>query len=250
MKITKLQIVILLFVFWAYTNWGSGILPLPKPNYTPDLRDEDLEAKVLAAMIVVADDHKPQALPVVKDVVAEQPKAIEETEEPPQSSIEEVELFPGRYPRAIILTDMVNCGPCRDYDRTTVNIFRTKTWQDNGWTVGADPDKVIEIVDLSKEENKFYDYFDKLATIRKNISPSTPTTVFINADGTVKDIKIGKISHNEFVKLIKLETVSETTLDTMSHNEMKELHNKLHGGGSWTWPGNLKTHLATFHGVK
>lgn len=35
----------------------------------------------------------------------------------------------------------------------------------------------------------------------------------------------------------------------MSHSEMKALHDQLHGGGSWTWPGDLATHLATTHGV-
>ena len=35
----------------------------------------------------------------------------------------------------------------------------------------------------------------------------------------------------------------------MSHSEMKALHDSLHGGGSWTWPGDLATHLATVHGV-
>jgi hypothetical protein len=35
----------------------------------------------------------------------------------------------------------------------------------------------------------------------------------------------------------------------MSHGEMKALHDSLHGGGSWTWPGDLATHLATTHGV-
>lgn len=35
----------------------------------------------------------------------------------------------------------------------------------------------------------------------------------------------------------------------MSDSEMKALHDQLHGGGSWTWPGDLATHLATVHGV-
>ena len=34
-----------------------------------------------------------------------------------------------------------------------------------------------------------------------------------------------------------------------SRSEMKALHDRLHGGGSWTWPGDLKTHLETVHGV-
>jgi len=36
---------------------------------------------------------------------------------------------------------------------------------------------------------------------------------------------------------------------SMSHSEMVALHNQLHGGGSWTWPGDLATHLRTAHGV-
>lgn len=35
----------------------------------------------------------------------------------------------------------------------------------------------------------------------------------------------------------------------MSHSEMVATHNRLHGGGQWTWPGDLATHLRTTHGV-
>ena len=35
----------------------------------------------------------------------------------------------------------------------------------------------------------------------------------------------------------------------MSHSEMVAIHNRLHGGGSWTWPGDLATHLVATHGV-
>jgi hypothetical protein len=35
----------------------------------------------------------------------------------------------------------------------------------------------------------------------------------------------------------------------MSHSEMVSLHNRLYGGGLWTWPGDLASHLATTHNV-
>ena len=35
-----------------------------------------------------------------------------------------------------------------------------------------------------------------------------------------------------------------------TQSEMVAKHNELHGGGSWSWPGDLATHLATAHGVK
>lgn len=34
-----------------------------------------------------------------------------------------------------------------------------------------------------------------------------------------------------------------------SHNDLVAMHNRLHGGGQWTWPGDLATHLRTTHGV-
>lgn len=37
---------------------------------------------------------------------------------------------------------------------------------------------------------------------------------------------------------------------TMTHREMVELHNSLHGGGQWTWTGDLRTHLESVHGVR
>jgi hypothetical protein len=36
----------------------------------------------------------------------------------------------------------------------------------------------------------------------------------------------------------------------MSHEQMIEIHNQLHGGGQWSWPGDLETHLRTKHGVQ
>jgi hypothetical protein len=35
-----------------------------------------------------------------------------------------------------------------------------------------------------------------------------------------------------------------------THDEMVAKHNEMHGGGSWSWPGDLARHLATVHGVE
>ena len=35
-----------------------------------------------------------------------------------------------------------------------------------------------------------------------------------------------------------------------THEQMVAKHNELHGGGSWSWPGDLARHLATVHGVE
>lgn len=197
MKLTKTQIMILLIVFWVYTRGGGSILPLPKPDYVADLRDEDLEAKVLAAMIVIADDHTPKSVNSVETEVAQEaaPPIIEEPEEVMDN------LFPGRFPRAIVLTDSKNCAPCKDYKRNTLDTFTRGEWEKSGWTMGPDKDKMIEVVDIS-DEKKFYEYFDKLNTI-KETEPSVPTTIFLDYNGKVIHIKFGKISFTEFVQLAK-----------------------------------------------
>jgi len=35
----------------------------------------------------------------------------------------------------------------------------------------------------------------------------------------------------------------------VSHESLVEIHNQIHGGGQWSWPGDLATHLRTKHGV-
>lgn len=48
-----------------------------------------------------------------------------------------------------------------------------------------------------------------------------------------------------YVKTLRQPTASVK----MSHSEMVELHNSLHGGGQWSWPGNIEEHLRTVHNV-
>lgn len=42
---------------------------------------------------------------------------------------------------------------------------------------------------------------------------------------------------------------TETLQPAMSRGDLISLHNQLHGGGSWTWPGDLASHLRNTHGV-
>ena len=42
---------------------------------------------------------------------------------------------------------------------------------------------------------------------------------------------------------------SRNTNPVVSHNDLVSMHNRLHGGGQWTWPGDLATHLQNTHGV-
>lgn len=238
MKLTKWQILALVVLIWFYTKGGIG----PVTPFVPQLHGADLDAKVLAGMLVLADEAAPSVKPqtTVEPVV----------EEPVSTPI----VFDGRRPRSIILTDLVNCGPCRTYD-TVMAKFKSKSFKSRGWDVGTTKDHVIEVVDINKDPDKFQAYFELLAEYDDKIVAVTPTTIFLNKDGTVKEVVTGVIQVNEFIKKattfdkVAVSNV-ESSLSTMTYNEMVKLHNKLHGGGIWKWPGNLATHLATIHGVK
>ena len=53
---------------------------------------------------------------------------------------------------------------------------------------------------------------------------------------------------------LKPKKAQAVALSPMSTQEMIDLHNSLHGGGQWTWPGStwqsLQLHLDSVHGVK
>ena len=117
MKLERWQIVILLLMVWLYTN-GSAINIVPKP-FVPNMDDEDLESKVIAAMILIADESKP--VPVKQKIV-----------ETPDTEVAEVitkPLWEGRLPRLIILTDLTNCAPCINYEAQTVNLLKGDSYK-------------------------------------------------------------------------------------------------------------------------
>ena len=47
-----------------------------------------------------------------------------------------------------------------------------------------------------------------------------------------------------------VETKTSVKSVPISHHDRVRLHNQLHGGGQWTWPGNLEGHLRDVHGVE
>ena len=97
----------------------------------------------------------------------------------------------------------------------------------------------------------------------QSISVSSGRSSFIVSGKKAPEIVPVKVSGSETVNLERTESptrfkfsskMAETTtkpvaVQTMSHAEMVATHNRLHGGGSWTWPGDLATHLRTVHGV-
>lgn len=84
---------------------------------------------------------------------------------------------------------------------------------------------------------------------------SLPTFWIVDrATGKPVEKATGYTSAAELIQVLTERSACEPAevvpqLTTMTHSEMVGIHNSLHGGGSWNWPGDLGDHLRTVHGV-
>lgn len=124
----------------------------------------------------------------------------------------------------IVLFTTRNCGPCQRWkrderpklDAARIPITIVDVDEDGRWGVSRVP--TFWIVDLKtrKPLRKFSAGYLSAETLIPMMGGTQPTQVRA----------------------------------TMSHAEMVRLHNNLHGGGSWTWPGDLREHLRRVHGAE
>jgi hypothetical protein len=104
----------------------------------------------------------------------------------------------------------------------------------------------LEVFDLRKHDEAF-----EQAKITV-----TPTTVIVISD-KIRVRFVGVVSSSVIAARVKQElsgtnavvSRARNTNAVVSHNDLVSIHNRLHGGGNWTWPGDLATHLQTVHGV-
>jgi hypothetical protein len=128
------------------------------------------------------------------------------------------------------------CGPCKTWDSkelpAMVAAGFTPTIVDstngNTWGVTSLPEFWIVDIVTRKPVEKITGYTSaqELLQMLREASSCDPVAV------TVAE-----------------KTKTKTKTESMSHGEMVRLHTSLHGGGAWSWPGDLASHLQTTHGV-
>ena len=104
----------------------------------------------------------------------------------------------------------------------------------------------LEVFDLKEHDKDF----------TKAGIDRTPTTLIV-IDDKIRVRLVGVFVTSTIVARVKKELsgtkqfVSQPriTNPVVSHGDLVSMHNQLHGGGQWTWPGDLATHLQTVHGV-
>jgi hypothetical protein len=144
-----------------------------------------------------------------------------------------------------------HCPPCDAFDRAVArgdlagfeiescgDFYGIRSYPAIRWDDAASP----------SGKKVLYGWSDSYAVwLRENLLPSTASSrkLFRNS-------RITHLNNTPPAPLVRTVTSSRNDVHppgVMSHSEMKALHDSLHGGGSWTWPGDLATHLRTTHGV-
>lgn len=193
MKLANWQIIGLILLVIIHFRGGDFINPTP---YKPDLMAEEMESKGLAGMLVLVDDSKP-----VNPVV---PTPIPDPQGAPSGSSNSAEdapvvrEFSGRVPRTILLTDTKNCPPCRQVDSMIVDVLKTPKYKKVGWDVGRTEDKPLQVVDLSKDPQLFYEIAEKLGRHNPHFSLSVPTFIRVGGKGQIQNTSTGSMSLGSF----------------------------------------------------
>ena len=83
---------------------------------------------------------------------------------------------------------------------------------------------------------------------------SYPATRYQNREGQWKvrygyDAGLPQWIRNDVETTSRFVSQPVITNPVVPHGDLVSIHNRLHGGGNWTWPGNLSEHLRTAHGV-
>lgn len=195
----RIVIVLLMTLVWFYTRSGSGV------SFTPNLVAQDLEAKVIASLLVISDEGPaPQVDPIKPEEKekgsGDQNKGAIESEDLPEVDMVNTGEFSGRHPRVILFTNLKTCVPCRKVDKDIIDVLRNKNYKSLGWTVGETEDMSVEIVDYSKDPDKFNEYFKTVSVVNEDLSPVTPMFVRVGKNRAVDKIQIGQITLQEFLR--------------------------------------------------
>jgi hypothetical protein len=83
---------------------------------------------------------------------------------------------------------------------------------------------------------------------------SFPAVRYQDRNGTWKvrygyDVRLPQWVRSDIEGTKQFVSQPKTTNAVVAHRDLVSLHNQLHGGGQWTWPGDLASHLREVHGV-
>lgn len=139
---------------------------------------------------------------------------------------------------------------------STTDDLRLQFWTAT-WCVlcPAAKEQAQAAADVLEVELEIYD-IDKYASQKEKCKVKAPPTLCIVYDGMTRKWLKGINSKEKILLAVEAvrsgNVASVPDMDAIAPMDfpyMKAMHDSLHGGGNWTWPGDLATHLREVHGV-
>lgn len=147
-------------------------------------------------------------------------------------------VYADHKPNALVMFTASYCGPCQVWKRTVMPKLER-----DGITV--------ILIDVTQAGNQAYG-IKRLPTfwvVDGDTYEWKGKALIGSQTDTVLKSKLRDPGTTTDPPPVKLTRRTPTASRQRSQAELIQLHNALHGGGQWTWHGDLRTHLIQVHGV-
>lgn len=177
MKLSKVQVIILIILFFIWKNKSSP------NNYVADVSNLNLQSKTVSGLNVLLSDINPSEY--------ENQYSISKSENNTPKILKE---------RLVLLTDSINCAPCIQFERSVLNFLTNQENKSLGWRVGNRSDDHLQIVDINYDRDLFESYVTILS-VNGIYDVGTPMLFKITNDNKVQPdaVSYGYITANEFL---------------------------------------------------
>lgn len=189
MKLSRLQIIILLLLFYIQMNKTSQ-------PFTPDLSAAEFESRTIAGLhVMLSESPFEQSDPTIESLLEDQ-NLQEETKSAENNSNEIVATTNARL---VLLTDPINCAPCRNLEANVISRLKGDEGKSANWKIGTDENNNIQVVDRNKDFDKFMDYIADLNKFIKN-GVGIPVMFKVDQDGNIdqSSVRMGSMTMKEF----------------------------------------------------
>jgi hypothetical protein len=204
MKLSKIQIIVLVILFYIQINKTTQ-------PFIPDLSAAEFESRTIAGLhVMLSESPFDQSEPTIESVLNDQTEtdaavnadSTDNNGDQQDTSIEQnnsSESVATKNARLVLLTDPINCAPCRMLELNVISRIKSDEGKKLNWKVGNGEDTSLQILDRNKDYDKFMYYINELNKFTKN-GVGIPVMFKVTDAGEIDkaSVKMGSMTMKEF----------------------------------------------------
>ena len=189
MKLTKIQIIILCALFYLHFNKNPQ-------TFTPDLSAAEFESRTIAGLnVMLSESPFEESEPTIESLLTED--NVQQESITPENTVSEIVAT--KNARIVLLTDPVNCGPCRTLDFNVISRIKSDEGKTLKWKVGPDENNSLQLLDRNKSPEEFNKYLTELNKFVKG-GVGIPIMFKVDENGDIdqSSVRMGSMTMKEF----------------------------------------------------